>query len=345
MDNRSGYYEPRMASSFLDLPVVALPMNVMDNSRHWHDHAEILFCKKGDMHLQINETYYILSPGDFILINGGESHRIFNGARNNLQISTFIEEEILGNMNERIICCQSIRETGTASHQPEREIISQTDAELIRFALENMAYMLFTIIKEKSAVFISRVGCQRRNLRGDELFNEEQFCRYQMYMYQLLSVLMKYKEQGRHIKRKNERIKQCIEYIHDHIGENLSAKNISHALHISEPTIYRAFHDQVGMSLLQYITEVRLEAVCRYLRDTDDSVTDIAMACGFTGVSNFYRVFRQYQHMSPTEYRTSEGQTKRNLPFYQPPIMLLNRYQNDQDLEMLTQQLLHPKMV
>lgn len=74
---------------------------------------------------------------------------------------------------------------------------------------------------------------------------------------------------------------------------------------MSESTIYRIFSGQLGLHLNEYITTTRLNAACRYLSETDRKVADIAFACGFTGLSNFYRVFQAHLGISPKEYRHS----------------------------------------
>lgn len=58
-----------------------------------------------------------------------------------------------------------------------------------------------------------------------------------------------------------------------------------------------------GISPMQLITKTRITAGCRLLRETDASVAEIALDCGFSDHSAFTRAFRAVTGMSPTEHR------------------------------------------
>ena len=47
-----GYYEANRAADLLGIPVSVMAINVMVNGVHWHDHAEILYCIRGEMHVR-----------------------------------------------------------------------------------------------------------------------------------------------------------------------------------------------------------------------------------------------------------------------------------------------------
>jgi AraC-like DNA-binding protein len=58
-----------------------------------------------------------------------------------------------------------------------------------------------------------------------------------------------------------------------------------------------------GISPMQLITKTRITVGCRLLRDTDASIAQIALDCGFADHSAFTRAFRAVTGMSPSEYR------------------------------------------
>ncbi len=59
----------------------------------------------------------------------------------------------------------------------------------------------------------------------------------------------------------------------------------------------------MNMSPLEYINLVRVQTACNYLKNTDESIIDIANKCGFTTPSTFNRNFRQVTGVSPSEWR------------------------------------------
>lgn len=73
---------------------------------------------------------------------------------------------------------------------------------------------------------------------------------------------------------------------------------------LSRPTFARQFKKHSGHTFSAFLNRLRLQAACRELGETDHSVLDIALGCGFTQVSFFNRIFRRLMHRSPSEYRT-----------------------------------------
>ena len=65
-----------------------------------------------------------------------------------------------------------------------------------------------------------------------------------------------------------------------------------------------------GVTPSQLITKTRLAAASRLLRETDQSIADIALDCGFFDHSAFTRAFRQATSMTPTQFRAG-GNTQR----------------------------------
>ncbi len=65
----------------------------------------------------------------------------------------------------------------------------------------------------------------------------------------------------------------------------------------------RLFKRQMGKTYVQYVTDWRISQICRQLVDTDQSITEIAFACGFGNLSNFNRRFKIAKGLTPRAYR------------------------------------------
>jgi AraC-like DNA-binding protein len=55
----------------------------------------------------------------------------------------------------------------------------------------------------------------------------------------------------------------------------------------------------------QLLNEVRVEHACRLLKDSTQSVSQIAFECGYANLSNFNRQFKQLMNLTPREYLKS----------------------------------------
>jgi AraC-like DNA-binding protein len=63
------------------------------------------------------------------------------------------------------------------------------------------------------------------------------------------------------------------------------------------------FHHYTGDAPLHYLRRLRVEQARRLLRATDQSVTQIALACGFVSSQHFARVFQQFTGVTASTYR------------------------------------------
>lgn len=63
-----------------------------------------------------------------------------------------------------------------------------------------------------------------------------------------------------------------------------------------------------GLTPSQYISKARIAAASTFLRETEQTVADIAVACGFEDHSSFTRAFRKIAGVSPTQYRETVRQ-------------------------------------
>lgn len=85
----------------------------------------------------------------------------------------------------------------------------------------------------------------------------------------------------------------------------LSIDGIAQALNCSKRLLHAAFADEED-TLAGYILRERIQACMRALRDpafAAQSLTDIAIGCGFGNLSHFSRVFRAHAGASPSAYR------------------------------------------
>ncbi|MFD0670786.1 helix-turn-helix domain-containing protein [Cohnella sp. GCM10027633] len=84
---------------------------------------------------------------------------------------------------------------------------------------------------------------------------------------------------------------------------NLSLQSVSDLLKMSSVYVGRLFKKAEGLSIADYITEVRLEQTERLLEKGDYTVNEIMEASGFSNQSHFFRAFKKKFGTTPREYR------------------------------------------
>lgn len=99
------------------------------------------------------------------------------------------------------------------------------------------------------------------------------------------------------------RFAKVIAHIHENFSENIGIADLSRRAGLSVSHFERTFRAAFGTSPKRYMLGVRIEAACRMLRETDRTIAEIAVECGFHDHAHFCRGFKQQMGETPTSYR------------------------------------------
>ena len=98
-------------------------------------------------------------------------------------------------------------------------------------------------------------------------------------------------------------IRTLKQYIDEHLDHELSRKELSNQVFLSESYISHVWRSITGSSLKDYVTTVKMERAKEMLRDTTLSVSQIALMLGYTHFSYFSSTFKKKNNLTPAEYR------------------------------------------
>ena len=76
---------------------------------------------------------------------------------------------------------------------------------------------------------------------------------------------------------------------------------------MSKRNLQIRFRDEIGHSVHDEIKNAQTEYIAKLLRDTNMSISQIAIAMGYSGTENISRLFRKIKGMSASEYRKQFG--------------------------------------
>ncbi|MDD2764625.1 MAG: AraC family transcriptional regulator [Opitutaceae bacterium] len=94
-----------------------------------------------------------------------------------------------------------------------------------------------------------------------------------------------------------------IRFLLENFRREIRLREILAVSQMSKPTFSRQFKKHSGKTLGEFLQQIRLDAACRELTETDHSVIDVALGNGFSQVSFFNRVFRRALRCNPSDYR------------------------------------------
>ena len=98
-------------------------------------------------------------------------------------------------------------------------------------------------------------------------------------------------ESGSHVQKVKNLIAQAY-------MQPLQVANIANALHLDRRYLTRIFREATGLSIQQYLIDVRMTAADRHLSQ-GCSVQDTARLCGYEDSSNFSRMYKKHRGISP----------------------------------------------
>ena len=87
------------------------------------------------------------------------------------------------------------------------------------------------------------------------------------------------------------------------INQKLQVKAFAKIFNSSSSHFSRLFTKQTGHSPINYFIQLKIQAACKLLDNTDLSINDISYKMGFDNPFYFSRIFKKLMNMAPRDYR------------------------------------------
>ena len=94
-------------------------------------------------------------------------------------------------------------------------------------------------------------------------------------------------------------------YVNSRISEKISLSDLAGSAYMSESRFGHVFKSVTGVAPLDFVESIRLARARELLAETDLSITEIAMRCGFADHSYFTLRFRRASGASPSKFRAA----------------------------------------
>lgn len=98
-------------------------------------------------------------------------------------------------------------------------------------------------------------------------------------------------------------LRKAIIYMNQHLQENLNLEEVAGFVGLSPTYFSRMFSNDMRMTYIEYLTKIRIEESKKYLVDTNENISDIAIRLGFSDQSYFSKVFKKVEGITPGKYR------------------------------------------
>lgn len=98
-------------------------------------------------------------------------------------------------------------------------------------------------------------------------------------------------------------VQKSIDFMHEHFMQSINIRDVAKSVGIERSHFSTVFTEQVGTSPSKYLKKLKMEKAAEMLKETNYSITEIALSVGYSDLFPFTRAFTQYYGASPSEYR------------------------------------------
>lgn len=245
---------------------------------HWHLEYELILVLSGRFHLSLDGKQYVLEAGDSAWISDGAIH----GGEPENCVYECVVFDLAALLRDTPLCTKSAKEFLTHSGS-------------------------YTGKLEKGSVAAHL---------ADKIFETME---KEQYGYEWVTIGLLWQLMGNMIKKRNNvelnynhsrqqisKLKAVLAYIRDNYDTQITLEELSDIAEMSPRYFCRAFSAMTGKTPIAYLNYYRIECAGEFIRLTDNSITDIAMSCGFNDMSYFSKQFKRYKNLTPSQYRKVE---------------------------------------
>ncbi len=253
------------------------------NYEHSHNYCEIYYLKSGSCAYTANRHRHHLTPGDLFIVKPFDSHSTsYNGPVS----------------SERIVvaCDLSILPPPLFELHPEiYDTLNTTCKVVLNDSLRKSVEKLFKLMLAESST-------------PDDYSSDFMI----MYATNLILLIQRggvfISEQPESSIDISPVIEQAINYIALNYSNPITLEDIAGKFNLCPSYFSKKFSKETGYTFKEYLNYVRLKQATQMLVTTDDSITKIALSCGFNSSNYFKDLFRKKVNMSPRAFRTVRSQ-------------------------------------
>lgn len=251
---------------------------------HWHDDIEWIYVISGKMCYYINGKRILLNEKDSLMVNARQLHYGYSCQEQDCRFLCILFHPSLFGCNKALL------------QKYVTPVIENADCEYLHFQSGQTRGL-------EIAAYLEQIRCIKENAANA----------YELQavavMFQLWSSLLQCGElviEDRIYDRNSdlESQKKMVSFIYQHYAEQLSLNEIAASGNVSRSKCCLIFKHYLHQSPVDFLNMFRLKTSCDLLRNTEQSITDIALSCGFNHLSYFSKLFSRNFGCTPREYRS-----------------------------------------
>lgn len=284
--SESAYYETKKHSDTMfafNVYPCTIPTDFTFVPLHWQDSVEIIYVKRGKGTVQVNCDAFTAAQGDIFLVMPGQIHGLQSIEGEQMEYENIIFDLSFLGGNHIDICSQKYL-------QPMASGKIQLP---VHIGKKNPLYgEVSAYLDAADRLCASRPAGYELGVKGRLLL--------------AFSVLFQQgiEQRGKAAETEHvEKLKTVLARIKRDYDRRLTIREMADECGYSESHFMRWFREATGFGFSGYLIRFRLEKAAYALRNSSDTVLQIAEQTGFDNLSNFNRLFRKEFGTTPSRFR------------------------------------------
>lgn len=243
--------------------------------RHSHAAVEIVEVKSGILNCCINDDIIMVHPKEIIFINSNVGHRLYS---ENAEV--FYYQIDISLLKENINDDKLSKLNSFMSRTQAKPYLVLNDNNEITHLLNKISISYYGDTQES-----------RWYTKG-YLYEIVAYMYSQSFILPLTISAVQLKK-----------IEQVVHYIDTNFKSPITLQELSSLTKYNKHTICHTFKAITGATIFEYINFLRVHCAVEKLKETENSILEIAIDCGFSSATYFNRVFRNFFGCAPSVYR------------------------------------------
>ena len=250
-------------------------------SPHSHNYYQMIYCQKGSGVITIGDAVYQAVPGSLYLIQPMVEHSIQpQDTFRLIEVKFIVRREDLDS---------SLKQLPAEMEIDKHTTLRLSMKDVIREGLTDLAY---SYEATNAALYLFLIHL----LRSKNI--DVQHKPWRRFYFDT----PKRRSPGADGERDAE-FAMLLDYIEHNLSESITLDSLAQQVHLDKSYLIARFKESMGTSPIRYVSHLRLERAKVLLATTDDSITLISRAVGFSSIHYFSRFFKEKEGLSPVEYR------------------------------------------
>lgn len=260
-----------------DISVNAYVHQLRNYRYNWHENEyELNIVLTGSAEFVRGNDYFTLESGDMILINPGVGHASYSLMDKTAALVIHIPQEAFKPLLEQGQSYHFIYVTDYKSR-------NTLTAKKLRYYAASLYLSLAK--SDRLSVFRSRALIdQIAALLVEEVPR---------------TISSYHKEDELH----KQAIRIMTKYMQEHFAEKITLDDLASLTQYNRTYISTLFKETLGIRFYDYLIRLRISNALYSLKDETLTLTDVALDNGFPDLKNFNSRFREFMHISPSQYR------------------------------------------